>query len=136
MSAIIISAVLLGLVITASGGSLSTRMNELNRELKRQSEYLAESCINTALLDISQNTSYVPVAGGESIYIDNDTCTIQSIEYDMEDPFTHTKNANIHAHAEFRGTWTTLQVEVHIASSSIAHIPSLPLITLISRQEL
>ncbi len=136
MSAIIISAILLGLLVTSSGNGLSTRIDELNRELKRESEGLAQSCAESALLAIAENYSYTPNIGGDVVAVDDNSCTVDSVTYGAEDVVTHVKTATIQTHAEFRQTWTTLRVTASVASSAVAHNPPIPPVSVTSWQEI
>ncbi len=136
ISAIIISSILVGLLLTSSGAGLSTRINMLDRELKRDSEYLAQSCINVTLLKISQNYTYTPAAGGDRIVVGTDMCTIQSVAYTTENSTTHTKTATIQVQAAYRSTWTTLRVTATVRSPSWAHDPTLGDIRVLSSQEI
>ena len=57
ISAIIISVVLLGLATAIGQSTFFSRFNALNREYKRISLGLAESCVHAALSKISKTTT-------------------------------------------------------------------------------
>lgn len=134
ISAIIISAILLGLSITTSSGAFSARGNSLDIEFKRQSLAFAESCIHIALQRIAENYNYAPV--NEIIFIDSEKCTIESVVYDTEDTVLHRKDATIISHAEFQGTWSTVETRIHILNPFFTHSPTAQKITIISWREL
>ena len=136
MSAVIISSILVGLLFTSGSGGLSVRIDELNRELKKQSEHLAQSCINIAFLRMKENYIYTPQTTGDIVSIDGSTCTIDSVVYDPENILTHTKTAVIKTHAQFRGTWTNFLTHISLASPLYSHIPPTPQVTIISEEEI
>ncbi|MBI4086219.1 MAG: hypothetical protein HY433_03210 [Candidatus Liptonbacteria bacterium] len=76
MSALIISAVMVIIVVTLSQVSFLSRINIADTYFKDKSRALAESCVNTALLDLVFNPSY---SGNETITVASDTCKIISV---------------------------------------------------------
>lgn len=76
MSSIIISAVLVAVVFSISFSGFFTRFNLLDSYNKEASLALAEACGNIAILKKVQNSSY---AGGESLAIGSETCTVNPI---------------------------------------------------------
>jgi len=76
MSAIIISAVLVGISVSISTTGFFVRFNVLDAEYKLRSAALAESCVNVALLRLAQNPG-LPAAG--SVAVGNEYCNIVSV---------------------------------------------------------
>src|SRR5689334_18900103 len=77
MSVILISFVLLSVTLSAGLSGIFGRLNILDSELKSQSEYLAESCVNQAIYD------YANTGVGDSnktITIGNGQCTVISVD--------------------------------------------------------
>jgi hypothetical protein len=74
MSAIIISIVLLGIVLTGGLTGFFGRFNILDSESKERSSALAESCIDLAVLDYINNGA---VTNGNKT-VGGDTCDIHS----------------------------------------------------------
>ena len=136
ISAIIISSILMGLVISSANTGFSTRIDIMNRELKRQSKNLAESCLQNALLYLEYDYTYSPSIFGDKMYVSTDTCTIDSVTYDIENPLFHTKIANIKTHASFHNTWTHLSTKISLSSPFFAHNPTLSKLTIIKESEI
>ncbi len=82
ISALLISVSLLTLVIAVSSEGFYSRFNVLESEQKEISTYLAEACVQTAILEIAQDSNYnddpeiIPV--GESS--ENLECEIVSVD--------------------------------------------------------
>ena len=76
ISVIIITAILLVIITTASMSGFFSRFNTADSEFKAQSSALAEACVQKALLKLIVNESY---AGNESIPIANTTCFIRAV---------------------------------------------------------
>lgn len=75
---IILSLILAVVTISLSFVSYGFVEQGLIREHKYQSRYLAESCVQMALLRLNQSRSYV---GGELVYLNKkDFCKILSVE--------------------------------------------------------
>ncbi|HEV7701926.1 MAG TPA: hypothetical protein VGO63_00555 [Candidatus Paceibacterota bacterium] len=77
ISAIIISAVLLLVVVNGSFSNFYSRSNILDFELKQKSSALAEACVDSAVLKLANSPVYT---GNETISVSgNDTCFIGAI---------------------------------------------------------
>ena len=79
ITAIIISAILLLIVVNLSFTSFYSRSNILDSELKELSSNYAEACVDTALLKIYNDPGY---AGGDAVDTDDDgddDCTIELV---------------------------------------------------------
>jgi hypothetical protein len=138
LAAIIIAAIWAGIAFSLSEESFSSRWNTLNGEFKERSRALAESCISSALLKISQDYSYAPAASGDVEHIGSETCTIESVAYGAEDPSTHRKTATIRAAAEVGHAWSGTEVEALVKNPSLpspAAVFSEQNITIVSWQE-
>ncbi len=86
MSAVVISAILVGLISTVGVASFFARFDSLGLENKRAALALAESCVNVALLAIATSTDTMHYAASDrSVAIDADargnpmTCVITDI---------------------------------------------------------
>jgi len=75
ISAILISVSLLILTVAVSFEGYHSRFSILESQQKEASTYLAEACINTAILKIAQNIHY---AGNETIPVGGESCKIVS----------------------------------------------------------
>ena len=79
MSVIIISVIILSLVLSVSASSFYARFDAQGSEFKGISLALAESCMQMALLKISQDRSYRPGVDGEVVTVNDTSCTIDSV---------------------------------------------------------
>lgn len=75
-SALIIAGAVILLVSVMGLGSFLVRSSVSDSYYKDYSYALAESCVQTALFKISENSNY---AGGENISVASDTCAIVSV---------------------------------------------------------
>jgi hypothetical protein len=97
ISVIIIGAILTVLMYTLNAGMYFSRFDALSGENKRESLALAESCVNSALLKLAQNSAYAPASAGDKISVDTGkNCTICTVW------------SNIVTRATYNGTFTTL----------------------------
>lgn len=81
ITSLILSLALVLVSVTASSLSFSGRMSALGREWKKESFYAAKSCLNLALLRVSENPLYKPSA--DFVQIEGEvSCTIVSISVD------------------------------------------------------
>lgn len=119
MSAIIISLILVGMTFSISTGGYFSRFNVLNSEYKRISLGLAESCVNSALLRVSQDYNYLPAAVGDSVDVGAETCLIKSVTYGPE--VAGRKPAYITAQADYRGAFSNIKVSATVASTTYAN---------------
>ena len=76
VSAMIISAVLVIIVVTLGQVSFFNRVNVADTHFKNKSRALSEACVNTALLKLALNPSY---SGNETITVASDTCKVLQI---------------------------------------------------------
>ncbi len=125
ISSIIISAVLLDFAVTIGESSFHSRINNLDTEFKKVSSYLAEGCVNSALLKIAQNYNYEPAVDGEIISISTDqndvaeNCTIKSVAYDNENISSHTKTATIDVSANYNNAFSNIEVIANVSGSNM-----------------
>jgi len=126
MSVLIISITLLGIAFARSNNGFFARFGALNSEYKRVGLGLAESCVNVALLKIAQNASYLPAAGGDTITVGSNTCTIKSVSYDKTYWSTspYHEMATIQTQGTFNDTWSNLSVTAVIQNPSHAIVAS------------
>ncbi len=112
ISAVIISAILLTLATGASSSAFFSRFSALNSEYKRVSLGLAESCVNSALLQIAQN--YNTTALNAPVSVGANTCTIKSIGYvQCPQPGCTSPNKRIFtikAQAQYKGAFSNIQI--------------------------
>ena len=73
ISAIIIASVLMIFVVGTGAGGFYTRFDVFGSEIKEISYGLAEACIQTAILKVSQDSSY---SGDEVIPVGGESCNI------------------------------------------------------------
>lgn len=125
ISAILISAILLDFAVTIGASSFHSRINTLNNEFKKMSESLAEGCINSALLKISQNYYYIPASDGDIISVGTDinnvdeNCTIESVVYSDENTATHTKTGTIDVSANYNNAFSNIEITVNVSGSNV-----------------
>lgn len=108
-SAIIISAMLL---VVAASGSLTgffSRMNIIDSELKERSSALAESCVDQALLELTNNPTFV---GPKTVPVGGSTCVVQSVT-------TSGVQKTIKTQGVFNNYYTNLQVTVLTSDLSV-----------------
>jgi hypothetical protein len=77
MSAIIISAVLMLVVISGGLTGFFARANIFDAELKARSEAVADACLDQALLLIANNPAYVDTAPQIFIFNSLDSCRLR-----------------------------------------------------------
>lgn len=126
ISAIIISAVLIALVFSASTSGMYARFNALGSEYKRASLALADSCSNIALLRLAQDYNY---AGGETV--SSLGCSIGAVVATSVPDMTidKKKKVSITTSAQYplgTGSWSTSKVEATVVNPSIAVIAISP----------
>jgi len=96
MSAIIISAILLTVIITSSLTGFNSRFNVLDLESKRRSAALAQACIDTLILKLLTGST---VTTGP-VTVDDEECEIM------------TTASPYHVQSVFNHAYTNLSVEV------------------------
>lgn len=119
MSAIIISLILTGMTFALSGSGYFSRFNVLNSEYKRISLGLAESCVNSALMRVSQDYTYMPAAVGDSVNVGAQNCLIKSVTYGPE--VAGRKATYISAQADYQGAFSNVKVSATIASTTYSN---------------
>ncbi len=123
ISAIIIALVLLVMTAAVSQAAFFARFNALDAEYKRISLGLAESCVNVALLRISQ--SYGTPPSPDTIHVGTDDqglpedCDIKSVVYSGA-PTDPQRTATIATTGYYHGTFSNMQV------TATAHNPLVP----------
>lgn len=127
ISAIIISTVLLTLAVSIGSNTFFARFDALNREYKRLSLGFAESCVTTALGNISANYNYsaanVPVSLG-TLYGKPATCTIASVSAGT--PVGGKKTFTIVAKANFNNAFSTITAQATAQDPSLAPVTPPP----------
>jgi len=116
VSTLIISILLMTVVFATSYSGFVGRFNVLNTEFKERSSALAEACVDTALLKLSQNSSY---SGNENISVGSDSCSILAIESPTGQKIIKTK-------AIFQNSVTNLKVVATSSDLSIVSWEELP----------
>lgn len=112
MSAIIISVILLLMVTNLSLTGFYDRSNIFDSEMKNVSLALAEACVDTALLKLANDSTYI-ATGGETVTISgSDTCTIDQTT--LTNP---TRIFNVHASPS--NYYTNLQIEINVATVGV-----------------
>ncbi len=110
ISSIILSVVLLLVATNLSLTGFYGRSDILDSELKKRSSVLAEACIDTALLKLSDNPSYT---GSESITVQGgDTCNILTLDPSADPIIINTTSV-------FRDATTKLEVKVNASDLSV-----------------
>ncbi len=106
--AIILSFFMLLIAIILGSASLFARNNNLNFYFKKTSYFVSWSCLDYALLQLSQNSNY---AGNETRNVDVYQCAIQPIEISGA-------NKIIKSRAQVSGATTDLKLTVASADLS------------------
>lgn len=119
-SAVVISALLIGITFTLSFSGFFARFNLLDSELKQKSLALAEACADTALLRLATNQSYSP--SNDVISINQDQCTIVLIAPNV--PLAN--QATIKTQAVQKNVTTILEVMVNLNDLTIASWQEVP----------
>lgn len=101
-TAVIITLVILVVAATTGSASLLTRFNDLGFYDKKTSFYLAQSCLDYALLQLAESSSY---GGNETLNIGSDQCTLRAVS-------TVANTKVIKATGQFNGATTNLQYTV------------------------
>lgn len=109
MSAIIISVILLLVATNLSLNGFYSRSDILDSELKNRSSALAEACADTAILKLTNNSSYNPV--NEVVTVGTDSCVIQSV--------TGMNPKTILTQAIFHNSYTNLKIVVNTTNMSV-----------------
>ena len=105
-AAILLSALILIISVAVSQTSYLARFDVLTHEFKKTSLALAETCANTALLNLGKNPDYVPLAGGDEVTVGENSCRICDVETDPGDDTIKT----IKARASLKETVTNLEI--------------------------
>ncbi|MDE1925471.1 MAG: hypothetical protein KGH79_04860 [Patescibacteria group bacterium] len=79
ISAILISAVLLALLVATNRSSFYARFDALDAEHLSAAQNLAGACVQEALLRLAQDYNYLPAPGGDAVSIGADSCMIASV---------------------------------------------------------
>ena len=129
-STLIITAVLMMAISATSTSSFFARFDALGSEFKRVSLGLSESCLNAALLKITQNFCYDPTAdpdyvSGEGVKVDvgPDSCYISSVTYDTPDCDADKRTVTIKTTAQYpeqNGSWSSNKIVATIQNPAIS----------------
>lgn len=109
IAAMIICAAIVLIVTTISQSSFLNRAGIAAAHYKERSRSLAQACANTALLKLVSNPSY---AGGETIAVSSDICSIVSV-------VSTSTGRVISAQGIFERSYTNYKVTVASATVSI-----------------
>jgi hypothetical protein len=120
MSVIIMSVILLVMVYTLETSSFFARFDALDGENKQVSYELAEGCVNSAMIKVAQNSSYVPAAGGDCLSVGGSctgtdpqkVCKICSVG-------TSAGVTTVTTRALYNGAFTNLKVSFNATSYAI-----------------
>ncbi|MDO8489877.1 MAG: hypothetical protein Q7S47_00500 [bacterium] len=104
ISIVLMFFILLMLTLSVSLASSNGRMNILEAEYKVRSHALASACMKNAMTRLAMNRDY---AGGATLTLNNDTCTIESIL-----PSSGGNNRVIITKSSVQAAITTLRVEI------------------------
>ncbi|MBU6501139.1 MAG: hypothetical protein KGJ89_04615 [Patescibacteria group bacterium] len=109
LSALIISAVVVVIILTLGQGTYLHRINIANSYFKERSRALAGACVETGLLDLTSNPNY---SGNETINVASDTCRIVSV-------VSGGTGRVISAQGIFQNSYTNYKVTVATSTVSI-----------------
>lgn len=125
MTAIILSVILLTVAATLNQTGFLARSEVLDSEYKDRSSALAEGCVDTVLLNLANNSSYI-VTTPASVNIESDACSIDAVS-------TTGAQTTINTSAVFpaflvtsEGARTRLQIVVNLDDLSIVSWEELP----------
>lgn len=126
ISVIIISLILLALTMTVSAQGYFTRFNGLDREYKRVSLGIAESCVNAALLKVGQtpvyqltsDPAYDATVSAVRVPVGSSYCLIKDVSY--ESPVNNRKRVNISTTGEYKGTFSTINTTATVQDGNVA----------------
>jgi hypothetical protein len=108
ISAILISVSLLTMVIAVSFEGYFSRFNVLESEQKEISDYLAESCFNRAVIELTQDEDYDETP---TVDVGDEECTIVAI-----DDGTFPSNRLISVQGINGEAYTNLEIEIDLDS--------------------
>lgn len=128
ISAIIISVILLLILTNLSLTGFYDRSNILDSELKERSSALAEACVDTAILKLANDISYIPSpafnfvteTGGEPVSINSDQCTIVSVD---------TSGSHIKTQAKFNNAYTNFRIIINTTTFAVQSWEECPNLT-------
>ena len=123
VSALIISAVLMSIVIGAGAAGWDARLDALGSESKRVALSLAESCAMVALTALATSTDPTHLAiTDQSVHVGTDsrgtplTCVITSIAHNGND-------ATISTRASFNNSYSAIEVVASVFDMTSAPVP-------------
>ena len=117
MSVIIVSAILTTIIFTLGASTFFARFDVLDIENKRESLFLAEACVNAAMLKIARDVSYEPFASGEQMTVEGlKTCKICPGTNNPSRQSTET----IYARALYNGAYTNIEATIQTAQGTFA----------------
>lgn len=119
ISAIIVSVTLLLFTLAVSFEGYHTRFAVLNSDFKEKSNYLAESCVYTALIEVLRDDNFHSEAFPQTIVVGGDICTIIEV-----DTLSFPGEYRIFSKGVFDRAVTNLEVNVDVSDSSDVTIDS------------
>ena len=117
ISALVISAALIVISVSAATASYFSRFNVLDIESKTQSRELAEGCAQTALLSLAQGINSL-----QNVNVDNLSCSIVSIVADQPG----TGQLTIKTSATYSQAVTNLQTVINSDDLSLVSQEEVP----------
>jgi len=121
MSVLIVGAMLMGVLILASTNGLLARSDALDAEFQQQARALAEGCIDTALLDLSQN--YAFTQNNSVLAIGNDHCSNVSVQTISSD--ASSREVSIDATGEYKTAYVHAAVAATVQNTTSSN-PAMP----------
>lgn len=113
----ILMVILLVVATSLSFSGFFTRYNILDSELKKVSVALAEGCVDQALLELANDSSYSP--SNQIVSIGGNFCTIKNIT-------TSGGEKNINVEADYQHYITNLSVKVNPTSLVVTSWQEVP----------
>ncbi len=104
VSVIIISSILLILAVTLNFSGFFGRLNTYNGEIKAESEALASSCIDHAILKLAEDDTF---DGDVSVSVGTESCYIYTLNFSGNDATFVTRGIKNGAHTFYKTTMDT-----------------------------
>lgn len=110
-SVIIITLLLVTVSFALSSINYFSRVNILESEYKERSYSLAQACVDRALLNLVNNSSYSPAGGGDNVLVSaGQSCVIAGV-------FTNGAYKEVRTQAQYQGSYTNLLITVDPANN-------------------
>ncbi len=123
MSAVIISAIMLGFLFTTDKTTFYARFDALDSEYKHIASDMAEACVNQALLKLAQDYHYDSTA--TPVSVGDGTCSITSMTPLGPARTGNSATITINTQGSYKNTFSTFQTQVTAYSPSVtAYVPA------------